>query len=55
MNKEEVINTIGKGNWKEFCKWMYGQTTGITEDGQPDYYSWDVLRFKRNLEYKNDM
>jgi hypothetical protein len=29
-------------------------TTGITEDGQPDYYSWDVLKFKRNLEYKNE-
>jgi len=32
MNKEEVINKIGKDKWKDFLKFMNGQTIGINKD-----------------------
>jgi hypothetical protein len=50
MNKKEVIKLIGKENWKEFNKFMQGQTVGIYSDGSTDYYKWDVERFKYHLD-----
>ena len=47
MNKEEIIKKIGKKRWKEFLKFMRGQTTGIYPDGSPDYYAHDVENFLR--------
>ena len=47
MNKEEVIKLIGEENWAKFGKWMNGQTVGISDDGQLNYYDWDVERFAR--------
>jgi hypothetical protein len=49
MKEVEVIALIGKKNWKEFEKYMYGQTVG-KKDGEIDYYSWDVLRFQAYLD-----
>jgi hypothetical protein len=46
MNKQQVIEKIGKENWSKFKKWIYGQTCGITEDGELDYYEYDVDRFR---------
>ena len=48
MNKKEVINKIGKKKWKEFLKFMTGQTIGINKDGSYDYYACDVENFLRN-------
>ena len=45
MNKQAVIKMIGKNRWNEFEIWMTGQTVGISENGETDYYSWDVDRF----------
>jgi hypothetical protein len=45
MKKEEVIKLIGKERWKEFLKWMYGQTIGINADGTLNFYKTDVDRF----------
>jgi hypothetical protein len=50
MNKKQVIELIGKDNWKEFCKWMAGQTVGIDDNGEMNYYDWDVERFKSLLD-----
>jgi len=44
MNKLEVIKAIGIDNWSKFEEWMNGQTVGM-EDGELDYYKWDVERF----------
>ena len=44
MRKSEVIRLIGKDRWKAFEKFMVGQTVGY-QDGQTDYYEWDVKRF----------
>ena len=45
MNKQEVIKLIGRNRWKEFEKWMTGQTCGLNKDGTLDYYTWDIERF----------
>lgn len=45
MNKKEVIELIGKENWKDFLKFMKGQTVGVNPDGSTNYYAFDVDRF----------
>lgn len=51
MNKKEVIELIGKENWKEFLEFMKGQTVGVNSDGSTDYYDEDVKRFKAGSFY----
>ena len=48
MKEKEVIKKIGKENWNEFTKFMYGQTVGY-DNGVFDYYECDVNRFIRGL------
>ena len=43
--KSQVIELIGKENWKDFLEWMYGQTVKINDDGSEDFYAWDVRRY----------
>ncbi|MFA6320205.1 MAG: hypothetical protein WCX66_04750 [archaeon] len=45
MNKNEVLNKIGKSRWKEFERVMVGQTVGINSDGLTNYYAYDVENF----------
>ena len=45
MIKEEFVNLYGKRKFNKFIKWMYGQTCGINENGESDYYEWDIIRF----------
>lgn len=45
MTVEETKNELGD-RWPAFFEWMTGQTHGI-KDGEPDYYEYDVMRFKR--------
>ena len=47
MLYEEVERRIGKKETKKFLKWMYGQTCGLTEKGEHDYYEHDFLRYCR--------
>ena len=47
MKKEEVTRKIGKERWKEFSRFMRGQTSGINKDGSADYYKRDVENFLR--------
>ena len=47
MNEKEVKKRIGKGRWKEFEKFMRGQTVGLNDDGTYDYYEQDVENFLR--------
>ena len=49
MIKEEVIEKIGKDNWKDFTDFMYGQTVGIIND-KPDYYKWDVEKYMEMIK-----
>jgi len=51
MNEKSVKKILKKNNrtWEEFLKWMLGQTVGIYENGETDYYDWDVDRFIKNL------
>ena len=53
MKVDEVREAIEKagGDWEVFCDWMYGQTMGMDENGEPDIYSHDVERF---IRYKCD-
>jgi len=44
LDKKEVITLIGKSRWKEFSKWMGGQTIGYDE-GTIYYYEHDIQRF----------
>ena len=45
MQKEDVIGKIGAKNWKEFERFMIGQTVGTYPDGTADYYECDVENF----------
>jgi predicted phage-related endonuclease len=50
MNRNEVINLIGKDRWKEFLEFMDGQTIGIglgPKGMEADYYDEDVRNFIR--------
>ncbi len=44
MNKQQVIEKIGKKNWKKFQTFMVGQTARM-KDGEFDYYGCDVENF----------
>ena len=48
MNKEQVVEKIGKARWKEFLRFMKGQTAGINKGGTIDYCDCDVENFLRN-------
>ena len=48
LNKEEVLDRIGRDKWLEFSKWMGGQTGAIADDGTLLYYDVDVERFMEN-------
>jgi len=47
MTIEEAKKKIGKKYWKEFQKWMVGQTVSVYEDGSTNIYEYDVDRFLR--------
>lgn len=47
MNKEQVIERIGKKRWKEFQEFMKGQTVQVNNNGSTDYFEWDVENFLR--------
>lgn len=50
MNKEQVTAKIGKENWKDFQKFMKGQTVGFDKGGEIDYYECDVSKFACNID-----
>jgi len=52
MNKKEVIEIIGKHRWKKFQAFMFGQTTGIYNDGTTNYYKRDVENFLREPKHR---
>ena len=43
MNEQEVKDYL----FKQFLKWINGQTVGLNKDGSTDYYEWDVKRYAR--------
>ena len=45
MNEDEVKEYIGEENLESFLRFMVGQTVTIDNDGQIQYYKWDVERF----------
>jgi len=47
MTEKEVRKLLKENGrtWREFVKWMSGQTLGLNEDGTTDFYDWDVERF----------
>lgn len=49
MNEREVKELIGDENWDEFEKWICGQTVGIDNNGEINYYQYDVMRFWRRI------
>lgn len=51
MKEKEVKEQIGKENWKDFVKFMRGQTVGINKDGSEEYYDYDVHRFQAGELY----
>lgn len=44
---KEAIRIAG-GEWDLFVHWMRGQTVGMDEDGNTNWYETDVARFIRN-------
>lgn len=49
MNKQQVIEKIGKENWGEFVEFMFGQTVRKKSDGTIDYFEEDVENFLYKL------
>lgn len=49
MDKFHVIQAIGKAFWEDFEEFMAGQTVGILNDGDINYYNYDVERFIKTL------
>lgn len=45
MTKNEVLELL----WNEFESWMAGQTCGLKDNGEIDYYKCDVDAFMRKL------
>ena len=45
MKEIEVRTIVGEEHWDEFLEWMEGQTMGMTEDGDTDFFPWDVMKF----------
>lgn len=47
MNKLQVETRIAvyKLYWKDFEKWIYGQTVAVSDNGESLYYEHDVQRF----------
>lgn len=50
MTEKEVRKLIGNKNWKKFMVWMRGQTVSCDENGEIDYYDWDVQAFVVKLK-----
>lgn len=51
---QELIEKAG-GSMSEFDDWMTGQTVGIDDNGETDYYDYDVRRFIRySCDPKNE-
>ncbi len=48
MREEKVIKFIGEDNWNNFNDWMRGQTVGIYEDGEINYYPQDVKAYLKD-------
>lgn len=44
---EQTKKIVGEDNWKEFLKWMEGQTVEIGKDGKIKYFEYDVDRFAK--------
>ena len=44
MNDWEVKKRLEDNNlsWADFQKWMIGQTITVLENGESEYYDWDV-------------
>lgn len=51
MTTKEVQQAIDEagGDWGDFLTFMVGQTYGIDENGEPDYYERDVQAFIRGI------
>lgn len=51
MTTQEAQNKIKKagGKWEDFVDWMFGQTVGLYENGETNWYEYDVNRF---ISYK---
>lgn len=49
MKEAQARQAIEKagGSWDIFCDWMMGQTLGMDEEGETDFYDNDVERFIR--------
>ena len=50
MTEKEVKSLLRKNHrtWSDFIKWMRGQTVGMDENGETNWYEWDVERFINN-------
>lgn len=47
MTTKQIKSLLKKNNlkWSLFLKWMNGQTVGLDENGDTDWYETDVERF----------
>lgn len=50
MRLSRIIELFKPKAYKEFNKFMSGQTFSAYPDGEPDIYEDDVLRFIKNKE-----
>ena len=51
MNEKQLRKILKENNrtWEEFLEWMHGQTMSADENGETNYYDWDVDRFIKHL------
>ena len=45
MKERELKAMLGPQRWKEFLKFMRGQTVALDKDGNSDYYAHDIEKF----------
>lgn len=57
MTEKQVRQLLKKHNksWKEFGKFMRGQTVGLNDDGLTDYYDCDVNHFLGQRDIMGDV
>ncbi len=51
MDREQVLDLIGKENWNAFDRFMRGQGLGV-RDGESVFFRSDVETFARTLDKK---
>lgn len=51
FTNNELVNLLGKDNYKYYNSWARGKTVGVDKNGQTLNYSHDIDKFLYNVGY----